>query len=74
MSPPGGNARQAEDRGGQAPADDLIDFYHRWPEFRPHAMLLTERPDLSPAERETVRWMILLVDRVSERDVRPLER
>ena len=74
MRPLGGNARQPEGRGGQPPALDLIDFYRRWPEFRPHAMLLPERSDLSPLERETVRWLILLADRVSERDVQPLER
>jgi hypothetical protein len=74
MSPPGENARQPEDRGGQVPARDLIDFYCRWPEFRPHAMLLAGRSGLSPAERETVRWLMLLADRVSERDIRPPER
>jgi hypothetical protein len=55
-------------------ARDLIDFYCRWPEFRPHAMLLAERSGLSPVERETVRWLMLLADRVSDRDVQPLER
>jgi hypothetical protein len=37
-------------------------------------MLLAGRPDLSPIERETALWMILLVDRIGERDVRPLGR
>ena len=74
MSPLDENARWPEERHGQAPVRDLIDFYRRWPEFRPHAMLLTDRPDLPPVERETVRWLILLADRISERDVQPLER
>jgi len=37
-------------------------------------MLLAERSDLSSGERETVRWLMLLADRVSERDVRTPER
>jgi hypothetical protein len=50
-------------------ARDLIDFYRRWPEFRKTALDLTEHKDLSSAERETVRWLILLVDRIGEHDL-----
>jgi hypothetical protein len=74
MSLAEGNPEEPRDREGQAPTRDLIDFYRRWSEFRPYATLLTERSDLSPVERQTVRWLILLVDRVSEHDVWPSGR
>jgi len=52
----------------------LIDFYRRWREFREIAAALARRADLSAAERETVSWLVLLVDRIGERDVGPLDR
>jgi hypothetical protein len=61
--------QMAGDEYGRPPRD-LIDFYRRWLEFRQTAMELAKRPDLSAAERETVRWLVLLVDRISERDVK----
>jgi hypothetical protein len=59
---------QGEQDGPPAPLD-LIDFYRRWPEFRPMVEALANRPGLSALERQTVQWMILLVDRIGERDV-----
>jgi len=56
---------------GQVAPSDLIDFYRRWPEFRQTAVALARRSDLSPAERETVHWLILLVDRIGEHDIKP---
>jgi hypothetical protein len=35
---------------------------------------LARRADLPPDERETVNWLILLVDRIGERDIGSLER
>jgi hypothetical protein len=61
-------------KGGQAAPSDLIDFYRRWPEFRATAAALTERRDLSPVERETLRWLIKLADRVGEYDIGSEER
>jgi hypothetical protein len=61
-------------KGGQAPPSDLIDFYRRWPEFRETAVVLAQRVDLSPAERETVKWLILLADRIGERDIGSVDR
>jgi len=52
----------------------VIDFYRRWPEFREIALRLAQRADLSAGQRETVEWLIRLVDRIGERDVGPLER
>jgi len=52
----------------------VIDFYRRWPEFREIALRLAQRADLSAPQRETVEWLIRLVDRIGERDVGPLER
>lgn len=37
-------------------------------------MALAARADLSAAQRETVNWLILLVDRIGERDIGPLDR
>jgi hypothetical protein len=56
-------------KGSQAAPSDLIDFYRRWPEFRQTAVALAERPYLSLAERQTLRWLIHLADRVGEQDV-----
>jgi hypothetical protein len=63
--PPGGRVK------GQGAPTDLIDFYRRWPEFRQTAVALARRADLSPAERETVHWLILLADRIGEPDLQP---
>ncbi|MBV8837259.1 MAG: hypothetical protein JO000_12025 [Alphaproteobacteria bacterium] len=52
----------------------MIDFYRRWTEFRQIAVALAARADLSVAQRETVAWLILLVDRIGERDIGPLDR
>ncbi|MGB9369039.1 MAG: hypothetical protein WCE79_23800 [Xanthobacteraceae bacterium] len=48
---------------------DLIDFYRRWSEFRQTAERLADCAHLSPSERQTVRWLIQLADRVSEQDL-----
>lgn len=50
-------------------ARDLIDFYRRWPEFREVATQLSERPDLNDIQRETIWWMIQLVDRIGRHDL-----
>jgi hypothetical protein len=62
-------SRQMAGKEHGRPPRDLIDFYRRWSEFRQTAMDLAKRPDLSQAERETMRWLVLLVDRIAERDV-----
>jgi len=80
MSPRAKNPRQASGHGGgsgrrrRKPPRDLIDFYRRWLEFREIAVALAARADLSAEQRETVNWLILLVDRIGERDIGPLER
>ena len=53
---------------------DLIDFYRRWSDFRPAVTRLVDRSDLSTLERQTITWLILLVDRISDHDLQPLER
>lgn len=57
------------EQGEPAMPRDLIDFYQRWSEFRPGVDALASRSDLSPLERQTIQWLILLVDRISEHDV-----
>jgi hypothetical protein len=61
-------------RRRKKPPRDLIDFYRRWPEFREIAVALAGRADLSGAQRDTVNWLISLVDRIGEQDIGPLER
>ena len=57
------------EQGEPAMPGDLIDFYQRWADFRPGAASLANRSDLSALERQTVHWLIQLVDRISEHDV-----
>jgi hypothetical protein len=64
---------QGEQEGPPAPLD-LIDFYRRWPEFRPMVEALAGRSGLSVSERRTVRWLMELADRVSEHDLQPVRR
>jgi hypothetical protein len=71
--PPG---QASGDEGGSGdrrrePPRDLIDFFRRWPEFRETAIALARRAELSAVERETVNWLVLLVDRIGERDIGP---
>lgn len=62
--------QQSDEPGHDAPRD-LIDFYRRWPDFRQIAVQLAENTQLSPSERQTIHWLVLLVDRVSDRDLEP---
>jgi hypothetical protein len=72
MSTSGGDTEKSGSQAsGPAAPCDLFDFFRRWAEFRPFAARLAERADLSAAERQTVHWLILLADRVSEHDLRP---
>ena len=69
------SGERAGSRGGEpAPVRDLIDFFRRWPEFRQTAERLADRSDLSPHERQTVHWLILLVDRIGEHDLQSPRR
>ena len=70
----GDSERPGNQEGEQVAPRDLIDFYRRWPDFRQTASRLADRPDLSARERQTVHWLILLVDRISEHDLQPLKR
>lgn len=80
MGPHAKRPRQASGHEGgsrrrrRKPPRDLIDFYRRWPEFREIAVAIAARADLSAEQRETVNWLILLADRIDERDIAPLER
>jgi hypothetical protein len=48
---------------------DLVDFYRRWPEIRPLAKALRDRPDIGEDEHELLEWMIRVVDRVGPSDL-----
>jgi hypothetical protein len=70
MNSSGGDRDEREDQqGDQFAPRDLIDFYQRWDEFRQTAVDMANRPDLSTLERLTVHWMVLLIDRIGERDL-----
>jgi predicted protein tyrosine phosphatase len=62
------------EQGEPAMPHDLIDFYRRWPDFRPMAEALANHSGLSVSERQTVHWLMQLADRVSEQDLQPLRR
>ncbi|RXH26294.1 hypothetical protein XH99_20330 [Bradyrhizobium nanningense] len=49
-----------------SPPRDLIEFYHRWSEYRPFVARLASRSDLSGSERELLGWLILLADRIGQ--------
>ena len=48
---------------------DLIEFHLRWPEFRHLAISLGNRPGLPENEREILRWLVALADRVGPKDL-----
>jgi hypothetical protein len=73
-TPEGDDERTQGQQGGQAAPRDLIDFYRRWLEFRQVVTRLADRDDLSASERQTIHWLILLADRISEHDLQPLKR
>lgn len=62
--------RQGQGEHGPPEPRDLIDFYQRWPDFRPMIATLAGRSELSSAERQTLHWLVLLVDRISEHDIK----
>lgn len=51
------------------PPRDLVDFHLRWEEFRPLADSAVACRALSREERDTIRWLVMLADRVSARDI-----
>ena len=69
-----GDERPGNQEGDLVAPRDLIDFYRRWADFRPTAIRLAEHPGLSALDRQTIHWLILLVDRISEHDLQPLKR
>lgn len=69
-----GTPKAESDGPGRKQPYDLIDFYGRWAEFREIALALARRADLSASQRETINWLILLVDRINTSDIGPLER
>jgi hypothetical protein len=52
------------------PVRDLAEFHIRWSEFRPLAEALLSPGRLTRDESEVLRWLILLADRIGERDLR----
>ena len=53
----------------RAPVRDLIDFYVRWPEHRPQIMNILNRDELTHDEKDIVKWLILLADKVGMKDI-----
>jgi hypothetical protein len=49
---------------------DLPDFHLRWPQFRPIALAAMQRAVLPDAEREVIRWLVLMADRIGKNDLR----
>lgn len=61
---------QDESKGemSSAPPKDLIDFHIRWPEFRPVAKSVLNKPELSLEQKQIIGWLIALSDRVRQED------
>ncbi|MDD1534722.1 MULTISPECIES: hypothetical protein [Bradyrhizobium] len=70
MAKSGGEGEDEKGRrsGLEAPRD-VVEFYSRWADFRQTATQMLDRADLSPDERQTIFWLIQLVDRISEHDL-----
>lgn len=49
---------------------DLVDFYRHWPEMRKQACALRDRGDFGDDDREVLKWMIRVVDRVGPSDLK----
>lgn len=49
---------------------DVADFQTHWSEFRPIADRLAHSRSLSPAEADTLAWMIELLDRIGPQDLK----
>ncbi|SDN81936.1 hypothetical protein SAMN05216196_102213 [Lutimaribacter pacificus] len=49
--------------------NDLVDFYRHWPEVRAQAQNLQARRDIGDDQREILKWMIRVVDRVGPSDL-----
>ena len=65
-----GKQEQLSDRRDiPAPPRDLVDFHVRWREFRPLAESAAKNTCLRTEEISTLRWLILLADRVREQDI-----
>jgi hypothetical protein len=48
---------------------DLVEFHLRWREFRSLAIVTGERAELPEDEREVIRWLVMLADRIGQRDI-----
>ncbi|WBU57259.1 hypothetical protein [Paracoccus sediminicola] len=49
--------------------DSISEFYHAWPGLRAHAVKLVGDERLSPAQRETLAWLVVIADRVGPADL-----
>ncbi|GAA6189782.1 hypothetical protein [Litorivita sp. NS0012-18] len=54
---------------GDHAIQDLVDFYHRWPELREEAVSVAETCKLEGGQREILGWMIKVIDRVGPADL-----
>lgn len=51
------------------PITDLLDFYYRWPSLRSSIRDMSQDPNICEEDQETLRWLILLADRVGPSDL-----
>jgi hypothetical protein len=64
------NRNGSHDRDmSRPPVRDVADFHLRWREFRGEMVGLADNARLTPAQRETLLWLIRLADRVGARDL-----
>ena len=51
------------------PIKDLVDFYTRWPEFRPRMQDAANGAPLSHDDLETLKWLIRVADMIGPSDL-----
>ncbi len=51
------------------PIKDLVDFYTRWPEFRPRMQAVTTGAPMTPDDLETLKWLIRVADMIGPSDL-----
>ncbi len=51
------------------PIRDLPDFHLRWQEFRDTAVKASSSEALSEQQRDVIKWLILMADKIGPRDL-----
>jgi hypothetical protein len=61
--------RTGKETASIKPIRDVADFHLRWREFRPDVEAIAGNRRLNARQREILKWLILLADRVGPGDL-----